>query len=211
MTKAPNKNDGSQPEPVVAAAQGSQREPAVAASKGNQSELVMAAARGSKAAFCALYEQYRDRLYRYAFYRTGDSYLAEDAVSECILAAWTELSSLRAPDAFAVWLFRILHNKCAAAVRRLMSERGCLEKLGTDTAVSSCFTDSTDNSLSLELAEALNSLSEDERETVLLSAVSGLSSSEISAVTGLTPGAVRSRLTRSYKKMRKFLEMGKDK
>ena len=46
---------------------------------------------------------------------------------------------------------------------------------------------------------------EDEKEIVLLSVVSGLNSNEISVITGLTPGAVRSKLSRSYSKMREFL------
>ena len=50
-----------------------------------------AAAAGSKEAFCELYGKYRDKLYRYALYRLGDPSDAEDAVSECVLAAWQGL------------------------------------------------------------------------------------------------------------------------
>jgi RNA polymerase sigma-70 factor (ECF subfamily) len=60
-------------------------------------------------------------------------------------------------------------------------------------------------SLPIELAEALSQLNEEERNIVLLSIIGGLSSSEIASLTGLTPGSVRSKLSRSLAKMREFL------
>ena len=50
-------------------------------------KLVNDAIAGSKEAFCRLYGEYKDKLYRYALYRLGDPSDAEDAVSECVLAA----------------------------------------------------------------------------------------------------------------------------
>ena len=63
-----------------------------------------------------------------------------------------------------------------------------------------------DSSLSLELREALDQLKADEREIVLMSVVAGLKSREIATVFGMTAGSVRSKLSRSLSKMRKFLE-----
>ena len=63
----------------------------------------------------------------------------------------------------------------------------------------------SDLPLMIELAEALSQLSEDEREIVLLSSAAGLTSSEISVITGLSSGSVRSKLSRSMAKMRKYL------
>ena len=60
-------------------------------------------------------------------------------------------------------------------------------------------------SLSIELTEALSQLGEEERNIVLLSIIGGLNSTEISALTDLAPGSVRSKLSRSLAKMREFL------
>lgn len=57
-----------------------------------------------------------------------------------------------------------------------------------------------------ELAQALDILSSDEKEIVLLSVVGGFTSKEISKITGLTAGSVRSKLSRSLAKMRNYLE-----
>ena len=161
---------------------------------------------GSKEAFCKLYGLYKDRLYRYALYRLGNQEDAEDAVSECILAAWQSIRKLRNTSAFGAWIFRILRNCCIRYIKDAVSLRENLEKMYTDSegtsAQSSGYSDITS---SIELAEALARLSDEEREIVLLSAAGGLTSREISEITGLTAGAVRSKLSRSLGQMREFL------
>ena len=64
-------------------------------------KLINEAISGSKEAFCKLYGNYKDRLYRYALYRLGDPTEAEDAVSDCVLAAWQGIGSLRSGSAFS--------------------------------------------------------------------------------------------------------------
>ena len=164
-------------------------------------KLINEAIAGSKEAFCSLYGTYKDRLYRYALYRLGDPAEAEDAVSDCVLAAWQGIGSLRSSKAFGSWIFRILSNCCASRIREMIGARDNLEHI-YDAGTGSV---SAPPSLQLELAEALSQLKEDERNIVLLSVIGGLSSTEIASLTGLAPGGVRSKLSRSLAKMREFL------
>ena len=169
-------------------------------------KLINEAIAGSKEAFCSLYGEYKDRLYRYALYRLGDPTDAEDAVSDCVLAAWQRIGSLRSEKAFGSWIFRILSNCflsncCASKIKEMISTRENLERIynagpGNITVPPS---------LSTELAEALAQLGDDERDIVLLSIIGGLSSTEIASMTDLAPGSVRSKLSRSLAKMREFL------
>ena len=164
-------------------------------------KLISEAIAGSKEAFCTLYGNYKDRLYRYALYRLGDPTEAEDAVSDCVLAAWQSIGSLRSSKAFGTWIFRILSNCCASRIKEMIGTRENLERIyesGTGSV-------SVPPSLSVELTEALSQLGDEERDIVLLSIVGGLSSPEIASLTGLAPGSVRSKLSRSLAKMREFL------
>lgn len=165
--------------------------------------LINEAITGSKEAFCSLYGEYKDRLYRYALYRLGDPSDAEDAVSECVLAAWKEIGSLRNAAAFGSWIFRILSACCASQIRKKIKSRDTLERVSVEAAGRAAHESSP--SLSAEIEEALSILKDDEREIVLLSIIGGLSSSEVSGLTGLAPGSVRSKLSRSLAKMREFL------
>lgn len=171
-------------------------------------KLVQEAIAGSREAFCRLYGEYKDRLYRYALYRLGNPADAEDAVSDCILAAWQRISSLRSAEAFSTWIFRILSNCCASRIKEMIGYRENLEHIYNEYPDSS---KTAPSSLSVELCEALSQLSDEARDIVLLSVIGGFSSAEISSLTGLTAGSVRSKLSRSLAKMRGFLSEGDQK
>ena len=164
-------------------------------------KLFNEAAAGSKEAFAKLYGEYKDRLYRYALYRLGDTHEAEDAVSECVLAAWRGIGGLREPGAFGSWIFRILSACCASRIKEMIKTRESIERAGVGAA--SAQPDSP--ALPAELSEALGQLNDEERSIVLLSVIGGFTSTEIASVTGLTAGSVRSKLSRSLAKMREFL------
>ena len=155
--------------------------------------------------FCSLYGEIKDSLYRYALYRLGNPADAEDAVSDAVLAAWRGIEGLKDVSAFSAWLFAILRNTCNSGIKRIINEREKIAKAGRDISVMSENSGCEPGSLSKELSEALDILSDDEREIVILSVVAGLSSKEISDMTGLTAGSVRSKLSRSLTKMREFL------
>ena len=167
-------------------------------------KLVNEAISGSKEAFCTLYGQYKDKLYRYALYKLGDPDDAEDAVSECVLAAWKSIGSLRSAEAFGSWIFKILSNCCASHIKTLIATRDNLERVYNE-GPGSAGSISAPASLSVELTEALSQLKDEERDVVLLSIIGGLNSNEVAALTGLSPGGVRSKLSRSLAKMREFL------
>ncbi len=167
----------------------------------NEIRLVESARQGNRDAFCELYGLYKDRLYRYAFYRLGSPEDAEDAVSDCILAAWKQIGQVRSAEAFPAWLYRILSGSCNRRIRETVVRRN----LQMETQAGWQPSEEHPGG-SLELAEALSQLDLQSRDIVLLSVVAGLDSSEIAKITGLTASGVRSRLSRSLAKMRKFLE-----
>ena len=170
-----------------------------------ESGLVEQARNGSKEAFCRLYGNYKVKLYRYALYRLGHAEDAEDAVSECVLAAWQGLPGLENPEAFGAWIFRILYRCCMKKIRDSIGLRDNMERIYREGAGSPAGHSGETPLASLELNEALAILSDEEREIVLLAVIAGLTSNEISEITSLTPGSVRSKLSRSLSKMREFL------
>lgn len=164
--------------------------------------LINEAIAGSREAFAELYGEYKDRLYRYALYRLGNPEDAEDAVSECVLAAWKSIGSLRSSKAFGSWIFRILSNCCASRIKDAISSRENIERVINEGGLHPF---GQAPSLAVELAEALDRLNCEDREIVLLSVIAGMSSGEIADLTGLPAGTVRSKLSRSLAKMREFL------
>ncbi len=78
------------------------------------------AARHSSAAFEHLYLRYADRLYRFAVGLTGSASLAEDVVSDTMMAAFEQIERFN-PErgSFASWLFTIARRRSADEQRRL--------------------------------------------------------------------------------------------
>lgn len=169
----------------------------------SEKELVLKAKSGDVDSFTLLYKRYKSKLYSYAFYKLGNASDVEDAVQNCVLCAFEQIGDLKKAEAFSSWIFRILYCCCSALVKEQIQRRN------TDD-IDECYNISSfdDEKLVLqeELRQALKHLSDEDRNIVLLSAVAGLNSKEIAKVTGLTPGNVRQRLSRSITKMRKYLD-----
>lgn len=184
-------------------------------------EDVNAARNGDVDAFCRVYEQYRDRLYRYAFYRLGNAQDAEDAVSECVLSAFRQIGQLRDAKAFPAWIFKILAAVCAKTVKaqaehkksislEAVTDRDREEAAAMQVNPAGAGDMQQDPAETvarrMDLLRALDQLGEDEKEIVLLSVIAGFTSAEIAQMTGNRPGTVRSKQSRSLAKMRACLE-----
>ncbi|MBP3697715.1 MAG: sigma-70 family RNA polymerase sigma factor [Clostridia bacterium] len=168
-------------------------------------ELVTLAKNGDAEAFGELYEIYYKEMYYYACCVTGSNELAQDAVSEAVLAAFRQIGSLKKPEAFKGWLFKIL---CASCKRHYTENQHKKAFVYLDSEENSGEEPATDDDLdvSLDLKRALSELADDEREIVMLSTVSGYRSREIAEILGINAATVRSKLRRSLKKMKNMLE-----
>lgn len=165
--------------------------------------LVISAKNGDREAFAVLYGRYKDRLYRYAYYKLGNKEDAQDAVSECILSAYRQISKVKRAESFTAWIFRILYCCCNEMIKQQINSR----QADRFDDVENMLTTNMENTIEkTEVQQALAILSNDEREIVLLSVVAGFTSKEIAETCDLTAGSVRSKLSRSLKKMREFLE-----
>lgn len=168
-----------------------------------EKELIRLSRKDNKQAFAELYGLYKDRLYRYACYRLGDTYDAQDAVCDTVLCAYEQIGSLKKASAFSAWIFKIHYTTCSKYITRQIEAK---ENANLNDFENSAKLSQELSTLSIELMEGLNILNEQEREIVLLSIIAGFKSKEISELTGLTDGAVRSKLSRSLAKMRGFWE-----
>ncbi|MGN1134385.1 MAG: RNA polymerase sigma factor [Oscillospiraceae bacterium] len=169
----------------------------------SERQLIIKARSGEKEAFCRLYDIYKERLYRYAFYRLGNEDDAKDAVSDCIISAYQQIASLKKSDAFSSWIFRILSCCC---IRYINNQAVSRHTVTLDYIANTYYADCINTENKTDVLQALEQLNDDEKDIVLLSVLSGLKSREIAEIKGMTAGSVRSKLSRSLEKMRTFLE-----
>ena len=139
-----------------------------------------------------------DALYRVSMAMLKNEHDAQDAVHDAILCAYQNRNKLRHQEYFGTWLIRILINQC----KRVLKER----KRYVD--IESTFPDITsrDNPYtSMEIAEALDSLPEKIRLTVILFYIEDYSIKEIKEVLGIPEGTVKSRLNKGRQLLKDLL------
>src|SRR5687767_15933164 len=73
---------------------------------------------GDLAAFEALVEKYRQRVWRLAFNVVRDREEAWDVAQEAFVRAWQALGKFRGQSAFYTWLFRITMNVASRSEER---------------------------------------------------------------------------------------------
>ncbi len=167
-------------------------------------ELITLAKNGSAEAFGELYEIYYKEMYCYACCVTGNETLAQDAVSDAVLSAFRQIGSLKSEKSFKSWLFTILRASCKNQyIEKEASKK--LVYLNDENSALNVLTYDGSPELSVELRQALGSLSAEEREIVLLSTLGKYKSHEIARILGINSSTVRSKLKRALNKMKTYL------
>jgi len=166
-------------------------------------DLVEAAARGDHEAFEVLATSAGDRLYAVARLILRSAELAEDAVQEALVRAWQQLPSLRDPDRFDAWLYRLVVNACADQGRQLRRWSQQVRPLPVNAAIDDDTKSVADRE---QLQRGFNRLKPEQRAVVVLHYYSGFSAAEIASTLGIPEGTARSRLHYATEAMRAALE-----
>jgi RNA polymerase sigma-70 factor (ECF subfamily) len=152
-------------------------------------------------AFDAAYRESGTAVLGYALRRSASREDALDVVAETFATAWRRRADLpAAPDEVRPWLFGIA-RWCLANAARSNHRAGRLGQRLADSFVDTALPDPSaiheSRAESRLVREALQQLSDDDRELVTLVAWEGLSPSEAATALGLPAGTARVRLHRA--------------
>ncbi len=171
--------------------------------------LVARAQQGDRAAVAEIYERHHPAIYRYVFYRVGDTLTAEDltgAVSVRVVENIDRFVYRGRP--LLTWLYTIARNVVvdhhrrtggAAAVpldERLVTGEGDVERAAERALTQQ------------RLAAALSHLTEDQRKVILLKFIEEMSNEEVAETLGKTIGAVKSLQHRALAALQRVLSDG---
>src|SRR5436305_1388682 len=163
---------------------------------------------GDAAAWDALFRRYQLPLYVYIFELVRDEQTSLDIVQETFINAARYLGNLRENAKFGSWLFGIAHQKCIQRWRKQAREEMLRDEFANAPAQ---FETAPDDLLIREEEEAefmrlLNELPPPQRSVLLLHFVEEFLLEEISGITGVSLGTVKSRLHYAKKSLKKLLE-----
>lgn len=143
------------------------------------------------------------RLRRYARALVGDRTKADDLVQDTMERGWGKLSSWRSGGDMRAWLFGIMHNLHVDQVRKPSLHMVDLED---DTPVPFVNATQTHRLEIRDMQSALEALSAELREVLLLVAVEEMTYEEVAATLRIPAGTVMSRLSRARERLRAHME-----
>ncbi len=171
----------------------------------DEASLVLRARDGDPGAFRVLVDRYDRRLLYFVLRFLRDSEDALDLMQDVWLTAFRRLGTLRAPEAFRVWLYQIARGRIIDRLRRLQREELAHEELRNG------FVESADSHEdAVDRAEfvhhTLEKLTPEHREVLLLRFLEDMSVEEIAETLQCAVGTVKSRLHYARLALRREVE-----
>ncbi len=176
-------------------------------------DLIARFQRGQPRAFEALYDRYKDYVYRVAFFVSRNREEAEDAVQETFLDVLKALPNydVNGPARFETWLYRVTLNRARMRLRRKQPASAewddVEEQLEHLPSPSSERPEAVflDGERASSLWRAVDQLPEEHRLVVMLRYQQDLAYNEIADVLGVREGTVKSRLYNAHRKLQQLL------
>ena len=167
-------------------------------------QLVLRARHGDREAFGELVARHQGRVRGWLRHLCRDHAEADDLAQDAFVRAWTRLGHLKDAARFAPWLMRIAYNEFLQGRRSQRRRERLMERLAQESEQAIHGDGDTDarQDASLELQRLLPVLSRQERAVVVLNYAYGYSHGEVSEMTGLPLGTVKSLIHRGSRKVR---------
>jgi RNA polymerase sigma-70 factor (ECF subfamily) len=202
LTESPSREDASEDRQAIA---------------GRDQELVVRCQGGDNNAFDELVTHYRGKVYAMIVNMIRNDADAWDLAQDVFVKAWKALPKFEARSSFYTWLYRITHNVTYDWMRKKKITAGtefddqvALEAEPGSHTVPHQIRQPDEKiqggELKAQIDAAIQELSADHRQAILLKEIEGLSYQEIADVMDSSIGTVMSRLFYARKKLQEKLK-----
>jgi RNA polymerase sigma-70 factor (ECF subfamily) len=172
--------------------------------------LVERLRRGDTGAFDVVYDEYHARVFSFLARLLRRRDVAEDLAEETWLRLVSRSGRLSADTRLAPWLFTVARNLYASYCRaRLLEDAHATNLIGLWPAgapARSPFEEAAANEADRRLEVALAELPSTSREVLILVGIEGLTPAEAAVVCGVSPEALRQRLSRARAQLARRLD-----
>lgn len=154
--------------------------------------LILRTQAGDREAFEQIVCWFGPRLQYYLLKMLGNAQATEDAFQEVWFDVYRNISKLREPAAFRPWIYRIARDRASRTLRKAGHRFESIDEVNHDVAETDERQFTEDDAR--QIHAALDKLSIEHREVLVLRFIEDLSYEEIAEVTGKTVGTVKSRI-----------------
>jgi RNA polymerase sigma-70 factor, ECF subfamily len=180
-------------------------------------ELVQAILDGDPSAYRGLVERYQGRVYALICGMVRDREEARDLTQDAFIKAYKNLDRFRLESSFYTWLYRIAMNVAIDHIRKMKKRKheafdeGIAARDGDGAIAAAHDRGNPDKALgrkqlSAQIFDALDKLSPDHRQVIVLREIEGLSYKEIAETMEIAEGTVMSRLFYARRMLRDVLK-----
>ncbi len=172
-----------------------------------EARLVDQAKSGDTEAFAQLYDAYAERVSRYVYFRVSEDYEMEDLVSQVFLKAWENLEHYKTGSSpFVAWLYTIARNLVIDHYRTAKKTLP-LEEVMALPSDRNMPDEEVQARFDLEeLRDALQFLTVDQQQALVLKYIAGLSNESIAKVMNKQEGTVRGLQMRGLQTLAKYMK-----
>lgn len=161
--------------------------------------LVEAALEGDDRAFETLVRRHQGVVRHLMRRLSQDAALADDLSQSTFLRGWQKLADFRG-GSFRGWICTIAYRLHIEHVRRFSASHE-LQNEGETAEVAQ-----SSPGCGMDIDQAIDALSAEQRQAILLSSAAGMSHAEIAESTGWPLGTVKSHIARAKARLRELLE-----
>ena len=164
-------------------------------------DLVVRARKGSVDAYNALVSRWEKKIYNYLLRITGHTEDSFDLCQDVFLKAYQNLSRLEDAGRFGPWLYRIAHNEAMSLLRRPREDQELKER-AMECAPAGRM---APVEVSIAVGAALDRLSPEQREAVLLKVYEGFKFDEIAGILDCPASTIKSRVYTAMELLKEIL------
>jgi len=157
-------------------------------------DLIRKARKGDLEAYNSLISRWEKRVYNYLLRIVGHREDALDLSQDVFLKAYQNLRKLEDPARFAPWLFRIAHNEAYSLFRKRRPESDSSEPESAGDEITVGGRGVFPVELTIAVSTALDRLTADQREAVVLKIYQGFKFEEMAEILSCPVSTIKSRL-----------------
>lgn len=183
----------------------------------SETQLIARAQQGDEAAFAALFNAHKRRVYSLCLRMTGDTAEAEDLAQEAFLQLFRKISTFRGESAFTTWLHRLVVNVVLMHLRKKGLHQISLDEVDStqEEPVKRDYGDDDRRLLGsidrIRLDRAIAALPPGYRTVFVLHDVEGYEHNEIAQIMDCSTGNSKSQLHKARLKLRERLRRDRGK
>ena len=169
--------------------------------------LIKRVQNGDLPAFNLIFDQWKDKIHRFAYRFLMDSDDANEITQKTFIKAYQKMDTLDEPGKFSPWIYRVANNLCLDELKRADRRRvdkvaDWSEHVGENQSPQKNLETSE---LSEFLQKALMTLPDEQRVVVIMKQYEGFTFREISEILQQSENTIKSRMYYGLKSMRSTL------